>query len=300
MPRPNHRRPALRIGWVALPISLLLTTYACRAPTEMTVRITTEVPCSALRGVGIVVAPDSFVAEERARAKYFAAETNHCDSEAIVGTLVLTPGSDSLAVIVVAGIDRPSSACQPPDYAGCVVARRRLAFVEHTSLDVPVVITRDCLDVPCDTQTSCVHGNCKSSETSCDGDSCTQVASRADGGPDDEGSADTGADTAPAEGRCRCRCRCGRCDRRAGGRHLRWQRLHVHQQPGLRGAERSVLLRRPGTPHVERAVHVDAADLLGGRSDLHVLDRRDVREVGPEPRHLPERDVRRLLLALGF
>ena len=200
MPRPNHRRPALRIGWVALPISLLLTTYACRAPTEMTVRITTEVPCSALRGVGIVVAPDSFAAEERARAKYFAAETNHCDSEVIVGTLVLTPGSDSLAVIVVAGIDRPSSACQPPDYAGCVVARRRLAFVEHTSLDVPVVITRDCLDVPCDTQTSCVHGNCKSSETSCDGDSCTQVASRADGGSGDEASADTGADTAPAEG----------------------------------------------------------------------------------------------------
>ncbi len=177
----------------------MLTTHACRAPTEMTVRITTEVPCSALRGVSIVVAPDALTAEDRARTKYFAAETEHCDSESTVGTLVLTPGSDALAVIVVAGIDQQSNACVPPGYAGCVVARRRLAFVDHASLDLPILLTRDCLDVPCDTQTSCVHGNCKSSETSCDGDSCAQTAVSGDAGPSGDARVDTVSDATPAE-----------------------------------------------------------------------------------------------------
>ena len=186
----------LRIVWVVLAAVLVIATHACRAPTEVTVKITTELPCSTLKGVSIVVAPDPLAAEERARTRYFAAQTDHCDSDSVVGTLVLTPGDAGLAVIVIAGLDRDSASCLPPDYAGCVVARRRLAFVEHTSLEVPVAITRDCLNVPCDTQTSCVHGDCKSSETSCDGTACAQSPAA----PPDEDAGDARDDRSPVDG----------------------------------------------------------------------------------------------------
>lgn len=164
--------------------------YACSGPTEMTIRVTTRIPCHALKGVAIAVAPTSSDAEHRVETNFYAAETTQCDSDSVVGTLVLTPGSSSFSVIVVAGVDGNVTACAPPLYRGCIVARRRLSFVEHKSFDVPIDLTPDCVDVPCNTDTSCVHGNCKSVETACDAESCTQVGGSADG---DGGGADGAA-----------------------------------------------------------------------------------------------------------
>jgi hypothetical protein len=168
--------------------------YACRAPTEMTIRVTTTVSCKTLKGVGIAAAPTSADAEHRVETKFYAAETMQCDSDSVVGTLVLTPGATSFSVIVVAGVDSDVTSCAPPLYKGCIVARRRLAFVDHKSLDVPIALTRDCLDVPCNTDTSCVHGDCKSVETTCNDASCTQVgvSQEGDGGTEDGGGMDGG------------------------------------------------------------------------------------------------------------
>ena len=188
---------SLRLKYVTRVVSVagvLGAVYACRAPTEMTIRITTAVPCSTLRGVGIAAAPTSADAEHRIETRFYAAQTTQCDSDSVVGTLVLTPGSTSFSVVVVAGVDSEVTTCTPPLYAGCIVARRRLAFVDHRSLDVPIVLTRDCLDVPCNSDTSCVHGNCKSVETTCDDASCTQVgvSPAGDGGGVDSGRMDAG------------------------------------------------------------------------------------------------------------
>jgi len=162
----------------------------------MTIRVTTTVPCKTLKGVGIAAAPTSAEAEHRAETKFYAAETTQCDSDSVVGTLVMTPGSNSFSVIVVAGVDSEVTSCLPPLYAGCIVARRRLAFVDHKSLDVPIALTRDCLDVPCNTDTSCDHGNCKPVDTTCNDTSCTQVGAtpEGDGGNEDGGGVDGGVD----------------------------------------------------------------------------------------------------------
>ena len=146
----------------------------------------------------LAVAQDSAEAERRAATKFYAASTRQCDSESEVGTLVVTPGTSGFAIVVVAGVDAEATACVPPDYQGCIVARRRLSFVEHESLDVPILLTRDCLDVPCNTESSCVHGNCKAVDTTCDQNACTQVGVD----PNDDGGADGGGDAgASADGR---------------------------------------------------------------------------------------------------
>src|SRR4051812_35168308 len=102
------------IAWLGLAASLVTATYACRAPTEVTVRIETELPCSALKGVSIAVATDARGAEDRANTGFYAASTRQCDSESTVGTLVLTPGATSFAFVVIAGIDRELTACKAP------------------------------------------------------------------------------------------------------------------------------------------------------------------------------------------
>jgi len=62
MASPAPRRLAargLRLVCLAVAfVAVVLTTYACRSATEVTVRITTEVPCSQLQGVSIAVGTD--------------------------------------------------------------------------------------------------------------------------------------------------------------------------------------------------------------------------------------------------
>ena len=198
------RRAAATVGVGGI----LLAVYACRTPTEVRLDITTEIPCSQLKGLSIVVAADSVAAEERAKSGFYAADGLHCDSETSVGSIVVTPGDASLAVIVIVGVEKPSSSCTPPLYAGCVVARRRLAFVEHASLHAPIAVTRSCVDVPCDTTNSCSQAKCTSSDTQCEGDSCVQTGTDAaeDAGLDAGGDGpvtDTGTpglDASPKDG----------------------------------------------------------------------------------------------------
>lgn len=179
---------AFRLAFLALVAMLLIATHACRGATQVTVTVTTELPCSELRGVSIAVAPDPIAAEDRAGASRFATTTHQCDSPSTVGTIVLAPGASSVGIVVVAGVDVESVACKPPRYDGCVVARRRLSFVEHASLDIGIAVSRSCLGVPCDAQTSCVNGSCQSSRTQCEGSACGQVPGGGDipdgGAPD--------------------------------------------------------------------------------------------------------------------
>ena len=143
---------------------------ACRDATQVTVDIRTlGIPCSSLKGVKIVVARSPRDAEDRMALGSLSAEVQRgqCDGER-VGTLVLTPSEAKGAIIVAARIsDEAAATCKPPDYKGCIVARRAFAFLDHVSVTLPITLEVACADVPCDVVSSCRSGTCVSSEASC-------------------------------------------------------------------------------------------------------------------------------------
>lgn len=144
----------------------------CQDATQATleIRMVKSELCPKSGGTGIAVGTDRDETEQRITT-YVTAETRECDpSSGMIGSLVVTPGESGKAAIVVAvAFDatraRSSSECRPPAYAGCIVARRFLAFADHKNLRLPITIDPACLDVPCNATSTCRKGNCYDSRT---------------------------------------------------------------------------------------------------------------------------------------
>jgi hypothetical protein len=141
---------------------------ACEDPTEVTLVLTTDVPCSMLEGTTITVGTADALED-----KDLVADTSACDPDASglssIGTFVVVPShgrSDAFAVRVVSGVGRQAHDCAPggqtPDYTNCIVARRELTFVPHTPLTLPIVMRKDCENRACGAQQTCVDGECVS------------------------------------------------------------------------------------------------------------------------------------------
>lgn len=196
-----------KLAWSLPGVLVLGVAFApgCREPTEVTVEVWSDVPCAELRGTSITVARPGAI--ETAQPRTVATT---CDAKSgFVGSLVVVPSgarSEDLAVRVVAGIGAPAESCAPPSYAGCIVARRALRFVPHTSLVVPIRLTRDCRDVPCDAQSTCVRAGCANAtipdpDACASPDGCTEVSLFPPGIAID-GGAGTGATTCGKEHPC--------------------------------------------------------------------------------------------------
>ena len=163
----------------------------CREPTEIVVTISTSAPCSALRsGVAVTVGPDAVTTEGRVATHFVAAIAHSCASDGSVGTLVVTPGGRTAAIVVVGGYNgHDPSECTPANgYKGCIVARRSLTFVEHAGLRVPIDLAPACVNRPCDPLSTCQNGRCVSAEVVCADGACAGLGSPID--PVDGGAAD--------------------------------------------------------------------------------------------------------------
>lgn len=160
MVRPRVRNVAL----LATALASAQLAWACRAPTQITLEITTDVACDRLRGTSIYGASG-----ERPPSEPITT-TTQCTAgspTSSIGSLVVTPAGDKggrAAIAVVAGLDRPSESCASAGYKGCIIARRRLSFVPHEPLSLPIALDRACVDVPCDETQTCVASRCVSAE----------------------------------------------------------------------------------------------------------------------------------------
>jgi hypothetical protein len=164
----------MRWRWVpvraagGLAVTSVVAAIACEDPTEVTLVLTTDVPCSMLQGTTITVGTADALED-----KDLVADTSACDPGASgvnsIGTFVVVPSqgrSDAFAVRVVSGVGRQAHDCAPggqaPDYTNCIVARRELTFVPHTPLTLPIVMRKDCENRACAAQETCVDGECVS------------------------------------------------------------------------------------------------------------------------------------------
>jgi hypothetical protein len=209
------------IGRRAPGLVITLVAASCRSPTEITLELTTDEPCELVFATGANITAGSFEELER---KPPGARTSDCralNGEGSLGSLVLVPSGpldDPIAVRVVMGVTRSADDCVaaiPPDYSGCIVARRSLRYLPHTPLTLPIALRRACVGKECPGQT-CVEGSCV--DPSIDPSRCVRedgcgegtllpadgAAPPTEAGPGDAtvldaGAADEGASDAPAD-----------------------------------------------------------------------------------------------------
>lgn len=154
---------------------------SCREPTSIVVEARTNVRPSE---VGFAVGTPS----EGDDLKVVAV-TKSLAEGGDIGSLVVVPGSSETATVsikVVAALIGSVDACTSRDgYFGCIVARRTIRYVPNERLRLPVFLSEACANVPCDAKSTCVEGQCVSSETPCDGATCSEPESAppTDGGP---------------------------------------------------------------------------------------------------------------------
>lgn len=173
------RRGLLRAGTLCVVAGFAIA--SCRDPTEVTLVLTTNVPCSTLgtTGTSITVgSPGDIEQKNSPVAKTFQC-TPGPGGENSIGTFVIIPNSegasDAFAVRVVTGVNTMIVDCTPPEYRGCIVERRELTFVPHTPLTLPIAMQIDCLDVPCTEHQACQNGMCVSAMVP-DPNACTNGA----------------------------------------------------------------------------------------------------------------------------
>ncbi|OJY16384.1 MAG: hypothetical protein BGO98_30340 [Myxococcales bacterium 68-20] len=184
------RRTVLAFSLVGC--AILALAQGCQDPTQVTLELSLDkkARCQEIgSGTAITVGVEPADTETRLATGFVTARTSQCDDPTgRIGTLVVTPGESSsrASVVVVAGYKgKDPATCMPPLYEGCIVARRRFAFSEHTRLRMPIVIDPDCAGVPCDAFSTCSNGLCFDSETRCSGSDCETPGVLEDGGVDE-------------------------------------------------------------------------------------------------------------------
>jgi hypothetical protein len=197
--------------------------HGCREATQITLELGTNVTCADMRGVEIVVAGAPHEAEHRAAldapgTRFATATTAECTEGPAprrIGTLVVTPSGGDGAVVVVAafGNARPDDCIAPRFGPGCIVARRKFSFVDHTPVTLPIVLDPACAGVPCDENSTCVGAKCVTSKVDCASGTCTiagqlpdgglvavDATSSLDGAPNADATSDAGDDASAGDG----------------------------------------------------------------------------------------------------
>jgi hypothetical protein len=150
------RRSALVI------LTLALALFAsCRDATQTRVVVRTNVPYAAGTGLAIWASRSGAVESPLVESS----EPWLADGD--VGDVVVTPGdaseSSALTVRIAMGLrgKRAADCADEGNIEGCIIARRKLAFVPNARLKVPVVMYLACEGVKCDADSTCSYlGQC--------------------------------------------------------------------------------------------------------------------------------------------
>ncbi len=169
----------LTISRGSLAVAVLVFTE-CQDPTEITLQITSD-SCATLTETGIAVG--SLTTFD---TRTFSATQSGCARPAYVGSIVLIPSGSTdgtLGIKIVGAIGKDPATCTRAD-PKCIVARRALGFLPHTSLTLPIALEASCAGIACDDPTTtCVKGNCVSATV--DPHACASGDCLLDGGAPD-------------------------------------------------------------------------------------------------------------------
>lgn len=160
------------VGWV----------LACASPTQARVRISRrDLPCATDTGPGGTSLMDFVVYVGRDIAEVDDRERNHvvaaslsCDAITPNSTIVLYPSETMHAVVRIVGGTKiesagkfnrvPGERCVIGDATSCLRATRVFDYVENETIELPIVLDRDCVGMVCPGQSTCDSGSCQPSD----------------------------------------------------------------------------------------------------------------------------------------
>ncbi len=195
---------------VSVALAALAGIASCREPTQITLTVTTDAQCPGEPPAAPTLV-DTFIAAgtDLTPAELVGANiTSQCtpkDGDNLVGTLVLIPGDGdgrTVEVVVIGGVDSnttdPQAATprlgaddcralvegmQSVQGQPCIVARRRLGFVDHKKLSLPIKLDKRCIGVECSEDKTCFGGTCVDASVTCDDEgNCADPSGEGGGG----------------------------------------------------------------------------------------------------------------------
>ncbi len=183
----------------------LTSAGACRAPTQVTAEVFTDLPCDPAKPPHTLIRIGRLDGNLRLRPA--TVDTRTCLNQRVGSIVVVPSGStdEEFAIEVLTSLG-DTNACTDGHLDGCIVARRALHFVEHSSLDLPIDLDSNCLGKSCPFDQTCSNGECVSARIA-DPDACHGYGCRfvrqgpIDGGiPDARDGGEVGVDAFPSAG----------------------------------------------------------------------------------------------------
>ena len=152
--------------------------------------------------------PDQKETQQRFENQFSTAVTHDCDSSGLIGTLVVAPGGKTATIVVAVGVKvggapapEPSACADGTAAQRCIIARRSFAFIDHTSLTLPVVLDPQCIGRACEPSSTCFKGTCVDASVTCNGSDCGLVQEHPGGsGSGSEAGSSDGAYDADLDG----------------------------------------------------------------------------------------------------
>jgi hypothetical protein len=155
---------------------LALATMACRAPTEIVIELSTDVPCATVASNHVSIRLGPAGSPLTAANAATAIEADSCNGGTI-GSLVAIPSgtsSELVGIAAVLGVTEPTSACDV-DAGGCILAKRSLRYDQGVPLHLPIRLDAICLGRACAPNETCQNGACVPDDVpSCPGGVCPQ------------------------------------------------------------------------------------------------------------------------------
>ncbi len=152
---------SMRRSVLSLAVACGAALTACRSPTQIEVDVTTNLDCGVVTETAFT--PGLLVGIEGAPP----ATTSTTCKDGHLGSMVMVPSGDENEVVafkVVTGFNgtRADQCSADAGYAGnCIVARRSLRYLPHTTLQVAVKMSSSCIGNDCgDPTMTCVEGAC--------------------------------------------------------------------------------------------------------------------------------------------
>jgi hypothetical protein len=151
-----HARVARRIVVAfAAATTALVSLSSCREATAIRVHAYTDVAWSAGRRVALVAGTDANADLMQAEP---SGEVDGPWSSPDLGDLVFVPTDDQTApvrVLLTMGVTKDPRSCRVEEPSGCIFSRRKVSFVPHRTLTIPISLYASCIGIPCTPDTTC-------------------------------------------------------------------------------------------------------------------------------------------------
>ncbi len=177
-------------------LALAAALASCLSATEIRVTLSTNVACSSQPTEAVFLGAATL---PLARSNACTAGTQNN----LIGSIVVLPkvsSDERVEINVVGSIDNTISAAEcanrfaahadPSLLKPCIQARRSIAFIAHSPLDLPIVMDSACAGVVCKEGQTCVGGGCVDDHVTCDTNECASL----DGGSPDASPVDAAPD----------------------------------------------------------------------------------------------------------